>query len=138
LGVVGVGIIGTAEHVAQAVGGPRGHAERGRHGVVVPHVIPAGPVTGGVPAVPTPVAPVVILQPVLPVVASLVAVLLPILAGLAALLLPILPHLAPVARRQLTGAVVAGKSLLKGVAALLRRAVGGQLAGARPAVAQAR
>jgi hypothetical protein len=55
--------------------------------------------------------------------------LLPVLADLVTLLLPILPHLAPVACRQLTGAVLAGKPVVESVTALCRRPVGGQLAG---------
>ena len=77
-----------------------------------------------------------IVKPVLPVVTRLIAVLLPVLADLIAALLPILPHLVPVAL--LAGAILAGKSLVKSVAALFRRPVGGELAGAWPAVAQSR
>jgi hypothetical protein len=59
-----------------------------------------------------------IIMPFLPIIASLIAVLLPVVADLIAAILPILPRLIPVARRQLTGPAITGKSIVKCVTAL--------------------
>jgi len=70
----------------------------------------------------------VIVKPVLPVVAGLIAMLLPVIADIIAVLLPVVADLVPVARGQLTRTVFAGELILESVAALIGRAVGGQLA----------
>ena len=72
-----------------------------------------------------------IVKPVLPIIAGLVAVLLPVFANLVAVLLPILSRLVPVARGLLAGAVFAGNTIVEGVSALFWRPVAGAVAQAR-------
>jgi hypothetical protein len=65
----------------------------------------------------------VIVKPVLPIIASLVAMLLPILANLIAILLPILALLAPIAGRLSIEPGVAGEAIVKRIAALFGSSV---------------
>jgi hypothetical protein len=83
----------------------------------------------------------VIVEPVLPVIAGLVAMILPILANLVALALPILAHLAPVPRRKLARPVfssepISGQAVAKPVTPILKRTVGGKLTDPRAPVAE--
>jgi hypothetical protein len=78
-----------------------------------------------------------IIEPVLPIVPRLIAMLLPVIANLVAVLLPILPYLAPVALRRSIGSCVSVKPIAERVAALFGSTVR-QLAGPRSSIAQTR
>src|SRR5262249_15116123 len=130
--VIRVRVIRTAERVPQSVRAPPGQAKSGGNRIVVPKIIPASPVARSIAAVPAAISAVVIAEPILPIVASFIAMLLPVFADLIAILLPFLTLLAPVAL--LTGSALAvSQSILKIIATLFGRSVG-QLTG--PAVTQ--
>jgi phage-related protein len=76
----------------------------------------------------------VIIKPVLPVVARLIAMFLPVISHLIAALLPVLPLLVPVTTLITGAAVLTRNSVLECIAALFRCA-GRKLAGAGPPVA---
>jgi hypothetical protein len=78
----------------------------------------------------------VIVEPVLPVVAGLVAMVLPILADLVALLLPVLANLAPVPRGALIRAAFSAKTVAQILATILKRSLSGKLAGSRSPIAE--
>src|SRR5262249_51646434 len=121
--VVRVVVIPVAELIRQAIGAPPGQADRGCDRVIVPQVVPLPPVPRGMAPVPASVVWVMIVEPVLPVLPGLIAIILPILANLIPLTLPILPHLAPVALRTIraafSGQSIAGQSVAKALAPIL-------------------
>jgi hypothetical protein len=78
-----------------------------------------------------------IVEPILPVIANLVAIVLPVLANLIAAVLPILSDLAPVTGRELFGPALPDEPIVKGLSPLLNRPVGGQLADPRSAISKA-
>src|SRR5262249_51733541 len=120
-------------------------SDRRGYRVAIPKVVPAIPVARRMAPVPASVPRVVIVEPVLPVLAGLVAMVLPILANLVAPALPILAHLAPVSRGKLVGPALSGQaisgqaitrqSVMKPVAPILEGPVCRKLTGAGAPVA---
>jgi hypothetical protein len=80
----------------------------------------------------------VIVKPVLPVVAGLVAMVLPVLADLVAALLPILANLIPVPRGQLVRPTFSRQPVLERLPPLLGGTIRGELADPGSPVAQPR
>src|SRR5262249_26101100 len=101
-----------------------------------PQIIPPPPVPGRVAPVPAAIPRVVIVEPILPVVTSLVSVVLPVLTDVVAVLLPVLSNLVPIARGLLPGSALSSQPIVKGITTLFGSS-GGELAGAWPAIAQA-
>src|SRR5262249_24312539 len=129
--VVRVVIIPVAERRSERIGAPPGQSDRCCDRVVIPHVVPVAPVSPRMAPIPASIPWVVIVEPILPVLTSLVSIILPVLANLVAPALPVLAPLAPVPIGPVfPGQSISRQSILESLPPILEWTVCWTLAGA--------